>query len=63
MTVWITLLAALGPALGKALYEVGKEVVKPLTGPLAEQVEAWALRGYQDRVDDAAVCKAVEAAA
>jgi len=63
MDVWVTLLAALGPALGKALYDVGKEVVKPLTGPLAEQVEAWARRGYDARVDDAKVRKAVEAAA
>jgi formylglycine-generating enzyme required for sulfatase activity/DNA polymerase III delta prime subunit len=42
---------------------VGKEVVKPLTGPLAEQVEAWARRGYDAKVDGARVRKAVEAAA
>jgi formylglycine-generating enzyme required for sulfatase activity len=63
MDVWVALLAALGPALGKALYDVGKEVVKPLTGPLAEQVEAWARRGYDAKVDGARVRKAVEAAA
>ena len=57
------LLAALGPALAKALYEVGKEVVaKPLMGPAAEQFEARVRHGYDARVDDAQVCKAVEAA-
>jgi len=63
MDVWVTLLAALGPALGKALYDVGKEVVKPLTGPLAERVETWARRGYDGKVDDAKVRGAVETAA
>jgi len=63
MDVWVTLLAALGPALGKALYDVGKEVVKPLTGPLAELVRERMLQGYNAKVGDANVREAVEAAA
>jgi len=49
MDAWMTLLAALGPALAKALYEVGKEVVvKPLMGPAAERFKAWVRRGYDE---------------
>ncbi|MCK4449136.1 MAG: NACHT domain-containing protein, partial [Anaerolineae bacterium] len=63
MDAWMTLLAALGPALAKALYEVGKEVVvKPLMGPAAEQFKARVRRGYDARVDDARVRGVVEAA-
>jgi hypothetical protein len=63
MDVGVMLLAALGPALGKALYDVGKEVVKSLTGPLAELVRERMLQGYNAQVDDANVRESVEAAA
>ena len=63
MDPWMTLLAALGPALAQALYDVGKEVaVKPLVGPAAERFKARVRRGYDARVDDARVCEAVETA-
>jgi formylglycine-generating enzyme required for sulfatase activity len=63
MGIWVTLQAALGPALGKALCEVGKEVVaKPLMGPAAEQVEAWVRRRYDARVKDGKAREALEAA-
>jgi formylglycine-generating enzyme required for sulfatase activity len=63
MDVWVTLLAALGPALARALYDVGKEVVKPLMGPATERFEAWARRRYDAKVDDARVRDAIEIAA
>jgi formylglycine-generating enzyme required for sulfatase activity len=64
MDAWMTLLVALGPALAQALYEVGKEVVaKPLMGPATERFNAWVRRGYDAKVDDVKVRKAVETAA
>jgi formylglycine-generating enzyme required for sulfatase activity len=56
-------LVALGPALAKALYEVGKEVVaKPLLEPATEHFRERVLRGYQAKVDDAKLIKAVDVA-
>ena len=64
MDAWLTLLAALGPAVAQALYDVSKEVVvKPLTGPAAEQVKRWVRRGYDAKVEDAKVRQAVADAA
>jgi formylglycine-generating enzyme required for sulfatase activity len=63
MSVWMTLLAALGPALGKALYEVGKTVVaEPLMEPATEQLKERVMGGYEKRVDAAKVREAVQAA-
>jgi len=64
MSGWEIVAAALAPVLAKALYDVGEEVIaKPLMGPAAERFKAWVRRGYDARVDDEQVKKAVEAAA